>query len=203
VAVNSSPQSRNFDPEPGPATTATPPTEAAGSPDGAPSPGVLGSAPDRRYLLDNAQAEAGERFVALAELFDGVTRGHFDRLGMGPGWRCWEVGAGGRSVPEALAAAVGPTGYVLATDINPAWLDPHGTYEVRRHDIVADPPPATFDLDDATWARGRGWALWKTLATCASTLEDPADQEDFANAQRVLGEICSEYAASIVTRPRP
>ena len=57
-----------------------------------------------------------------------------------------EVGAGGRSIPEALAAAVGPTGYVLATDINPAWLDPHGTYEVRRHDVVADPPPGTFDL---------------------------------------------------------
>jgi hypothetical protein len=107
---------------------------------------VLGSAPDHRYLLDNAQAEAGMRFVALAELFDGVTRGHFSRLGVGPGWRCWEVGAGGRSIPEALAAVVGPTGHVLATDINPAWLDPHGTYEVRRHDVVADPPPGTFDL---------------------------------------------------------
>ncbi|HWG26648.1 methyltransferase domain-containing protein [Actinospica sp.] len=106
------------------------------------------SAPEQRYLLDNARAEAGERFVALAELFDGVTRGHFDRLGVGPGWRCWEAGAGGRGIPEALAAAVGPTGYVLATDINPAWLDPHGTYEVRRHDVVADPPPepGTFDL---------------------------------------------------------
>jgi SAM-dependent methyltransferase len=146
VTVNSSPRARSFDPGPGPATTASPPAEAAGSPGGASSPGVLGSAPDHRYLLDNAQAEAGERFVALAELFDGVTRGHFDRLGVGPGWRCWEVGAGGRSIPEALAAAVGPTGYVLATDINPAWLDPHGTYEVRRHDIVADPPPGTFDL---------------------------------------------------------
>ena len=116
MAVNSSPRACNLDPEPDRATTASPPVEAAGSPDGASSPGVLGSAPDHRYLLDNAQAEAGERFVALAELFDGVTRGHFDRLGVGPGWRCWEVGAGGRSVPEALAAAVGPTGYVLATE---------------------------------------------------------------------------------------
>ena len=75
-----------------------------------------------------------------------MTRGHFDRLRVGPGWRCWEVGAGGRSIPEALAAAVGLTGYVLATDINPVWLDPRGTYEVRRHDIVADPPPGMFDL---------------------------------------------------------
>src|SRR4051812_2666088 len=108
VVVNSSPRARNFGPEPDRATTASPPAEVAGA------PGAAGSAPDHRYLLDNAQTEAGERFVALAELFDGVTRGHFDRLGVGPGWRCWEVGAGGRSIPEALAAAVGPTGYVLA-----------------------------------------------------------------------------------------
>jgi hypothetical protein len=74
------------------------------------------------YLLDNARAEAGQRFVWLAELFDGVTRGHFDRLGVRAGAHCWEVGAGGRSIPEALAAAVGPTGHVLATDIDLSWL---------------------------------------------------------------------------------
>ncbi|MFF8599973.1 methyltransferase domain-containing protein [Streptomyces sp. NPDC015232] len=103
---------------------------------------------DRGYLLDNARAEAGERFVWLAELFDGVTRGHFERLGVGPGARCWEVGAGGPGIPEALAAAVGPSGYVLATDIDPSWLAADAGYEVRRHDVVADPPPepGTFDL---------------------------------------------------------
>jgi precorrin-6B methylase 2 len=40
------------------------------------------------------------------------------------GWRCWEVGAGGGGIPEALAVAVGLGGYVLATDINPVWLQP-------------------------------------------------------------------------------
>ena len=65
------------------------------------------SAPARGYLLDNARAEAGERFVWLAEMFDGVTRGHVDRLGVMAGWRCWEVGAGGPSIPASLAAAVG------------------------------------------------------------------------------------------------
>ncbi|NUR71487.1 MAG: methyltransferase domain-containing protein [Hamadaea sp.] len=103
---------------------------------------------DQRYLLDNARVEAGERFTWLAELFDGVTRGHFDRLGVQAGSRCWEVGAGGSSIPEALATAVGPTGHVLATDINPAWLDAQAGYEVLRHDVVTDAPPepGTFDL---------------------------------------------------------
>jgi hypothetical protein len=62
----------------------------------------------RPYLLDNARAEAGERFTWLAELFDGVTRGHFERLGVTAGSRCWEVGAGGPGIPEALAAVGGP-----------------------------------------------------------------------------------------------
>lgn len=60
-----------------------------------------------------------------------------------------------------------------------------------------------LSVDDATWARGRGWALWKTLATCSHTLADPEDAEESANARRVLGEIFSEYAASAGTRPRP
>jgi aminoglycoside phosphotransferase (APT) family kinase protein len=47
-----------------------------------------------------------------------------------------------------------------------------------------------LSVDDAAWARGRGWALWKTLDTCAHTL-GRADEEA-ANALRVLGEISQE-----------
>jgi SAM-dependent methyltransferase len=131
-----------------------------------------GPAPDHGYLLDNARAEAGERFPWLAELFDGVTRGHFDRLGVSAGWRCWEVGAGGPSIPEALAAAVGPTGYVLATDINAAWLDPHSGYVVLRHDIAADPPPQpdTFDLVHARLVLGHVPDRVRALATMVAAL---------------------------------
>ena len=136
------------DPGPEPDTTAGGPVNAAGPRSRPPSPDTPESLPDHRHLLDNARVEAGERFAWLAELFNSVTLGNLDRLGVRAGWRCWEVGAGGRSIPEALATVVGPTGYVLATDINPAWLDPLGGYEVLRHDIVEDPPPqpATFDL---------------------------------------------------------
>ncbi|MGB3443265.1 MAG: methyltransferase domain-containing protein [Actinophytocola sp.] len=102
-----------------------------------------------RYLLDNRRPEAGERFVALAELFDPWTFRHLDDLGLGEGWRCWEVGAGGVSVPRGLAERVGPSGRVLATDIDVSWTEPaaDGVLEVRRHDVLRDPPPSeTFDL---------------------------------------------------------
>lgn len=132
--MTSSPRPSHVDGRPKPTAGTTAPRRA--------------SEPARGYLLDNARAEAGERFGWLAELFDGVTLGHVDRLGVGAGSRCWDVGAGGPGIPAALAAAVGPTGYVLATDIDPSWLKTGEGYEVRRHDVAADPPPepGTFDL---------------------------------------------------------
>ncbi|MEV4480082.1 aminoglycoside phosphotransferase family protein [Micromonospora coxensis] len=60
-----------------------------------------------------------------------------------------------------------------------------------------------LSVDAATWARGRGWALWKTLATCSSTVDDPEDADEYANAQRVLGEIFAEYTGGAVPTPRP
>jgi aminoglycoside phosphotransferase (APT) family kinase protein len=47
-----------------------------------------------------------------------------------------------------------------------------------------------LSVGEAEWARGRGWALWKTLVTCACTL-DRDDEEEAADARRVLGEIFS------------
>ncbi|MDH6114937.1 SAM-dependent methyltransferase [Kitasatospora sp. MAP12-15] len=107
-------------------------------------------APDDRYLLDNRQTEAGTRFDALAELFDPSTFRHLDALGIGPGWRVWEVGAGGPSVPSGLAQRVGPTGQVLATDLDTSWLDREALgppVEALRHDVGKDPAPGEgFDL---------------------------------------------------------
>jgi SAM-dependent methyltransferase len=112
---------------------------------GAQDEDVTGS---KRYLLDNEQAEAGQRFDALSVLFNPSTFRHAHGLGLGLGWRVWEVGAGSPSVPAHFAAEVGPKGYVLATDIDTSWLGGGGTtYEVRRHDVGLEPPPAgLFDL---------------------------------------------------------
>lgn len=106
-------------------------------------------ATDEGYLLDNRQAEAGTRFGALAALFDPPTFRRLDAFGVGPGWRCWEVGAGSRGVPDGLAERVGPTGLVVATDIDTSWLDDGDAVaplRILRHDVGIDPAPAR-DLD--------------------------------------------------------
>jgi aminoglycoside phosphotransferase (APT) family kinase protein len=52
-----------------------------------------------------------------------------------------------------------------------------------------------LSVDETAWARGRGWALWKTLVNYSYTFDDPEDAEECANAQRILGEIFTEYTA--------
>jgi SAM-dependent methyltransferase len=101
------------------------------------------------YLLDNSAPTAGTRFDALSALFDGVTMRHVDGIGVAAGWRCWEVGAGGPGVPSLLAERVGPTGYVVATDLDVGQMSTNlpGNVEVRRHDVATDEPPGSgFDL---------------------------------------------------------
>jgi aminoglycoside phosphotransferase (APT) family kinase protein len=51
----------------------------------------------------------------------------------------------------------------------------------------------TMAVDEAAWSRGRGWALWKTLQTCAYTLDDVHEEID--TAWRVLDGIIAEYAS--------
>ncbi|MEP7762888.1 aminoglycoside phosphotransferase family protein [Sanguibacter sp. 26GB23] len=46
--------------------------------------------------------------------------------------------------------------------------------------------------DDATWARGRGWALWKAIAICRSTVDDPAHLGEFEDANRVVNLLLNE-----------
>ena len=67
-----------------------------------------GATPADGYLLSNDAPEAMDRFEAFAPLFDPSTFRHLDGLGLAPGWRVWEVGAGGTSVLDHLAARVGP-----------------------------------------------------------------------------------------------
>jgi SAM-dependent methyltransferase len=116
----------------------------------------LGNTPTREtrsghsgYLLDNGTREAPKRFAVLSTLFDPGTYRHLEACGVGRGWHCLEVGGGGGSIACWLADRVGPTGRVLATDIDPRFLESLNlpNLEVRRHDIAADPlPEAAFDL---------------------------------------------------------
>lgn len=48
---------------------------------------------------------------------------------------------------------------------------------------------ARLALDEATWARGRGWTLWKALITLARLGDDPLEAKE---ARRVLVEMLAD-----------
>lgn len=56
-------------------------------------------------------------------------------------------------------------------------------------------------LDEDSWARGRGWALWKTLAICSHTYQDLEHAGEYASAKRILHEIFDDYTASRFAGP--
>jgi SAM-dependent methyltransferase len=169
------------------------------------------------YLLDNRRVEAGARFEALATIFDPSTFRRIDGLGIAPGWECWEVGAGGASVPRWLAGRVGSTGRVLVTDIDVSWAgDAGGPVEVLRHDVGADPPPAgPFDLIHARLVLVHVAARARALASMVSVLRpggwlfledaDPALQplicpDEFGPEQRLANKLRAGFRALLAER---
>ncbi|KKK00566.1 methyltransferase [Micromonospora sp. HK10] len=103
--------------------------------------------PDTEYTFDNGSPEAVPQLRALEAFLDPITARRIGPPVLAPGAACWEIGAGGGSVARSLARAVGPTGRVLATDIDVTHLTPTGNLDVRRHDVRSDPTPGdAFDL---------------------------------------------------------
>jgi SAM-dependent methyltransferase len=101
------------------------------------------------YVFDQAWQDERRRHEGIARLWDAGTFELLKRLGVGPGWRCVEIGAGAGSVARWLSERVGPEGHVLATDLDPRLLEGFGApnVEVRALDVLADELPAgTFDL---------------------------------------------------------
>jgi SAM-dependent methyltransferase len=105
--------------------------------------------PADTYVFDRSWSRERERLTALEQVFDEATTERLAALGVGTGWHCLEVGCGAGSIARWLAERVGPTGRVLATDLDPRFAECHGpaNLTVRRHDLLADLlPEAAFDL---------------------------------------------------------
>lgn len=104
-----------------------------------------------KYLLSQQDSPDLERsrLRLVEEVHDPLTARQLDALGVGAGWRCLDVGAGGGSVTRMLAERVGATGSVLAVDVDTTLLEPlqGGRIEVLRLDFLQDPlPEGAFDL---------------------------------------------------------
>jgi SAM-dependent methyltransferase len=102
------------------------------------------------YLFSNEGERGTVRLTALEKFCDPITRRYLETIGIMPGWRCLEIGAGSGSMAAHMAERVGKQGSVLATDIDTRFLGAlahSGNIEVRQHDITKDSlPEQIFDI---------------------------------------------------------
>lgn len=108
-------------------------------------PTIAESAPS----AERDSEDAARRLRAHERIYDPGTIRRLEALGVGPGWRCLEVGAGGGSITRWLCSKVGTTGRVRALDLDTRLVAEIRAMnlDVARQDIVtADLPSAAYDL---------------------------------------------------------
>jgi SAM-dependent methyltransferase len=101
------------------------------------------------YVYDPEFAEERARLAGMEALWDPGTFALLDELDVAPGMSCLELGAGAGSVAAWLAERVGPTGHVVAADLETRYVEQLASevLEVRRLDLRADSlPEAEFDV---------------------------------------------------------
>ncbi len=155
------------------------------------------------YALDNSWDKARRRLTLLEFYLDPKTKRRALSLGVGGGWRCLEVGAGGGSIARWLSEQVGANGNVVATDINTALLKSieGPNFRTLQHDILSGPPPeGNFDLVHSRWIlhhlrepeiavrhmisalQPGGWLLLEEVDFFPVHASDNADYRDFMTA---------------------
>jgi SAM-dependent methyltransferase len=102
------------------------------------------------YLWANRHAAEERRLRLLEGLADPRTFRLLAEAGVTNGWTCAELGAGGGSVAAWLSQRVGPSGHVIAVDLDTRYLSnvaALANVEVVEGDLgTLDLAPGTFDL---------------------------------------------------------
>lgn len=139
---------------------------------------AMSEAPD--YAFPHAAADESRRLELFQQRLDPLTIRRVERLAVGPGAACLEIGGGRGSITRWLSELVGPNGTVTATDLQLDFLSAIDAPNVHvlRHDLRTDTfPEGSFDLiharavlmhvpDDpeilrrmVSWLRPGGWLL--------------------------------------------
>ena len=101
------------------------------------------------YAFPHSGEDETRRLELLEQRLDPLTKRRIGSLGVSKGSRCLEIGGGRGSITRWLSGVVGPTGRVIATDLQMGFLSAidASNVEVLRHDIRTDAfPPSSFDL---------------------------------------------------------
>jgi ubiquinone/menaquinone biosynthesis C-methylase UbiE len=104
-----------------------------------------------RYPIARRPGEI-ERLHLQAEAIAADAEAMLERIGVGAGWRCIDLGCGPRGITPLLARRVGPQGRVVGLDADPVFVDygrreaPANVEFVQGDAYRTGLPAASFDL---------------------------------------------------------
>jgi aminoglycoside phosphotransferase (APT) family kinase protein len=134
-----------------------------------------------------ADLEGHVDVTRAAAAWDDALHSRWDRVDV---WFHGDLAAGNLLLERGRLAAVIDFGTCgvgdPSCDLAVAWtlLDLPGRQLLRDR----------LGIDASTWARGRGWALWKVLRTLANAVED-RDEPSAAEARRVVDAVLDDHRA--------
>jgi aminoglycoside phosphotransferase (APT) family kinase protein len=160
-------------------------------PAGGPPPGEHNFFRGGPLTMNDSEARAA--LAALGAEIDTVRAAEVWETALGASWHGPPLWLHGDVSPENLLVRDGHLSAVIdfgcsavgdpACDLDIAWTFMAG----RSRRAFRNRLPA----DEATWARGRGWALWKAMMVLIGALKD--DPEDAIETKRVIGEILADH----------
>ncbi|MGH8793118.1 MAG: class I SAM-dependent methyltransferase [Stackebrandtia sp.] len=102
---------------------------------------------DKEYIFDTGSDLGREQMEYLADILDGPTTESLEAIDVRPGQRCLDLGAGGGSITRWLAERTGPTGAVVAVDLDTDCLVEQPGVEIHRHNVDDGlPSDGPYDL---------------------------------------------------------
>ena len=160
-------------------------------PAGGPPPGQHNFFRGGPLTMNDSEARAA--IAALGSEIDAVRAAEVWEAALGASWHGRPVWLHGDVSPENLLVRDGRLSAVIdfgcsavgdpACDTDITWTFLAG--QSRR--VFRNRLPA----DEATWARGRGWALWKAMMVLRRALKD--DPADAIGTKRVIREILADH----------
>lgn len=146
----------------------------------------------RGGLLAIYDGETRQALATVGREIDADTAAAAWEVAIATAWRCppvWvhgDVSAGNLLVKDGRLSGVIDFGCMAvgdpACDLAIAWT----LFEGESRDAFR----AALSVDDATWARGRGWTLWKGLIMLAEHLR--TNPLEAGNARRVVDEVLAD-----------
>lgn len=91
-----------------------------------------------QYGFDPSWSDERRRLELIERCYDPATTSRLTQLGIRPGWRCLDVGAGGGSIARWLRDQVGREGKVVAVDLDTRFFENEPGIEARQLDILTD-----------------------------------------------------------------